>query len=59
MAEALGIDAARRALAGAAPERAEEIDAARDRLVAPEQMGNLFKVMALAAPGWPAPAGFA
>ncbi|MEA3029770.1 MAG: dehydrogenase [ubiquinone] 1 alpha subcomplex assembly factor 7 [Sphingomonadales bacterium] len=56
---ALGIDARATVLAGAAPERAAEIEAARDRLVAPEQMGSLFKVMALVAPGWPDPAGFA
>ena len=31
----------------------------RDRLVASDQMGELFKVIALTAPGWPAPAGFA
>jgi SAM-dependent MidA family methyltransferase len=57
--QALGIDARAAALARAAPARADEIEAARLRLVAPEQMGSLFKVMALAAPGWPDPAGFA
>ncbi len=57
--KALGIDQRAVTLAGKAPERAEEIAAARDRLVAAEQMGTLFKVMALAAPGWPDPAGFA
>ena len=34
------------------------IRSARDRLVEPEQMGTLFKVMALAAPNWPDGAGF-
>jgi NADH dehydrogenase [ubiquinone] 1 alpha subcomplex assembly factor 7 len=61
---ALGIDAraaalAAAALAAAAPARADEIEAAHARLTAPEQMGTLFKVMALAAPGWPDPAGLA
>jgi NADH dehydrogenase [ubiquinone] 1 alpha subcomplex assembly factor 7 len=56
---AMGIDRRAAALAGAAPARAGEIEAARHRLVAPEDMGDLFKVMALAAPGWPDPAGFA
>jgi SAM-dependent MidA family methyltransferase len=56
---ALGIDARTAALAAAAPERAAEMEAARARLVAPEQMGTLFKAMALVAPGWPDPAGFA
>ena len=55
---AMGIGLRAAALARAAPERTEEIMAARDRLVAPEQMGTLFKVLALAAPGWPEPAGF-
>ncbi|MDR3514625.1 MAG: SAM-dependent methyltransferase [Azospirillaceae bacterium] len=37
---------------------APDIDAALDRLIAPDQMGSLFKVMALTAPGRPVPAGF-
>ena len=56
---ALGIEARAAALARAAPERAEEIATARDRLIAADQMGTLFKVMALVAPDWPDPAGFA
>jgi SAM-dependent MidA family methyltransferase len=56
--KALGIDRRAQALAGAAPHRREEIEAALARLVAPEQMGSLFKVMALVAPDWPAPEGF-
>jgi SAM-dependent MidA family methyltransferase len=55
----LGIDARARALSGAAPGRADEIRESRDRLVSPGQMGRLFKVMGLSAPGWPAPEGFA
>lgn len=54
----LGIDARARALAGSAPARGDEIKAARDRLVSPGQMGRLFRVMGLSAPGWPAPEGF-
>ncbi|MDV3458997.1 SAM-dependent methyltransferase [Sphingomonas sp. HF-S4] len=57
--QALGIDARTEALAAAAPERAEALAADRDRLADPEQMGDLFKVVALTAPGWPVPAGFA
>ncbi len=57
--DAMGISQRAEALAAAVPNRTEEIAAARDRLVAPEEMGRLFKVMALVAPGWPAPAGFA
>ena len=55
---ALGIDLRAQALAKAAPDRAEEIAAARTRLVDAEQMGTLFKVMGLAAPNWPDAAGF-
>ena len=55
---AMGIDARAEALSRAAPERAGEIAAARDRLVIPSQMGELFKVLAFVAPRWPAPAGF-
>jgi NADH dehydrogenase [ubiquinone] 1 alpha subcomplex assembly factor 7 len=57
--EALGIEARTHALAAAAPHRGEEIAQARLRLVAPDQMGILFKAMALVAPAWPGPAGFA
>jgi SAM-dependent MidA family methyltransferase len=54
----LGIDARCQSLATAAPARAEELKGQRDRLVEPRAMGDLFKVMAFTAPGWPAPAGF-
>jgi SAM-dependent MidA family methyltransferase len=53
----LGIDARAAALARAAPDRAEAIVADRQRLVT--GMGALFKVLAVTAPGWPQPAGFA
>ena len=55
---AMGIKLRAASLAKAAPERAADIVAARIRLTAPDQMGRLFKVMALVAPGWPEPAGF-
>jgi NADH dehydrogenase [ubiquinone] 1 alpha subcomplex assembly factor 7 len=56
---ALGIHARAEALTRAAPDRAEGIAQDRERLVGDEAMGDLFKVIALAAPGWPVPAGFA
>ena len=56
--ERMGIGARAVALAKAAPERASELFEARDRLIAPARMGRLFKVLALAAPHWPEPAGF-
>ncbi len=55
----LGINQRTEALARAAPEQREKLLAARDRLVAADQMGDLFKVMGLAAPDWPMGAGFA
>jgi NADH dehydrogenase [ubiquinone] 1 alpha subcomplex assembly factor 7 len=55
---AMGIKLRAASLAKAAPERAAEIAAARERLTAPAQMGRLFKAMALIAPAWPEPAGF-
>ncbi|KAB7647830.1 class I SAM-dependent methyltransferase [Polymorphobacter fuscus] len=55
----LGIEArARQLQAGAPPAVAAQVAAALVRLTAPAQMGNLFKVMAMTAPGWPVPAGF-
>ncbi|HEX8574604.1 MAG TPA: SAM-dependent methyltransferase [Allosphingosinicella sp.] len=54
----LGIDARAEALSRSAPDRREELRAARDRLVSPGQMGRLFRVMGLSAPSWPAPEGF-
>jgi SAM-dependent MidA family methyltransferase len=56
--ERLGISARTAALATAHPERSDEIEAARQRLCASDQMGELFKVMALHSNRWPAPAGF-
>ncbi|WP_340588460.1 class I SAM-dependent methyltransferase [Erythrobacter alti] len=56
---ALGIDQRAHSLAQSAPQQAEAVMGAKDRLTAPEQMGELFKVMGLAAPDWPDGAGFA
>jgi len=56
--ERLGIGARAAALAKAHPERAEAIAAERKRLCDPEEMGQLFKVMAVHSESWPAPAGF-
>lgn len=54
----LGIGARAASLARAAPDQAEVIEAATLRLTAPAEMGTLFKVMGLAAHGWPDGAGF-
>jgi SAM-dependent MidA family methyltransferase len=55
---AMGIDQRAAALSAAAPERSAEIEAARERLVAPGQMGALFKALAFVSPAWPEPEGF-
>jgi NADH dehydrogenase [ubiquinone] 1 alpha subcomplex assembly factor 7 len=55
----LGIEARAQALSRANPDRAGEVQSALERLTGREQMGQLFKVIALHAPDWPAPAGFA
>lgn len=54
----LGIGARAAALATANPDRAQELAAAVYRLVGRDQMGSLFKVLALHSPDWPVPAGF-
>lgn len=55
----LGIGARTEALKQSHPARSEELEAARQRLCASNAMGELFKVIAIHAPAWPAPAGFA
>lgn len=55
---ALGIEARADALAAFAPAHALAVHQAKDRLIGEGQMGALFKVMGLAAPGWPDGAGF-
>jgi len=47
---AIGIDARTAALG-------PRVAADRDRLVAPEAMGTLFKALAVTAPAWPTPEG--
>jgi SAM-dependent MidA family methyltransferase len=55
----LGIQARAAALLRRNPERAEDIQAALHRLTTGDAMGELFKVLAVHSPDWPAPAGFA
>ena len=56
----LGIEARAQALSRANPERADD-SSGRARTARPnrDQMGELFKVIGLHSPDWPAPAGFA
>lgn len=55
----LGIESRAGSLASSSPARSGDIRAALDRLTSTDQMGRLFKVIALHSPEWPAPAGFA
>jgi len=55
----LGIEARAQALMRGNPERADEVQAALERLTGRQAMGQLFKVIAFHGPDWPPPAGFA
>ena len=55
----LGIEARAQSLMRANPDRAEEVQAALERLTSEAQMGRLFKAVAVHSPDWPTPAGFA
>ena len=55
----LGLSQRAAALARQAPERANEIGAAHERLTGEAAMGTLFRVMGITGGGWPTPAGFA
>lgn len=54
----LGADRRAQSLAQADPDRAEAMAAAYNRLILPDQMGTLFKVMGLTGPDWPYGEGF-
>ncbi|HVC51605.1 MAG TPA: SAM-dependent methyltransferase [Stellaceae bacterium] len=54
----LGAAARLAALCAASPDRRSGLDAGLARLIDPAEMGTLFKVLALASPGLPAPVGF-
>jgi len=54
----LGIEARAQVLSRAHPERAHETQRALERLTGREQMGQLFKVIAIHSPDWPVPAEF-
>jgi NADH dehydrogenase [ubiquinone] 1 alpha subcomplex assembly factor 7 len=54
----LGIEARAEALSRSNPERSEEVASALRRLIGQDQMGDLFKVIAVHSPDWPKPPGF-
>lgn len=53
---ALGIEMRMEALRRRAPDQADKLKRQQDRLTGESQMGLLFKVMGISAPGWPAEA---
>jgi SAM-dependent MidA family methyltransferase len=55
---ALGIAARAEALIRANPNQADAIETALERLTAADQMGALFKTIAIHSPDWPIPAGY-
>jgi SAM-dependent MidA family methyltransferase len=55
----VGVEARAAALSRSNAERRQEIETALQRLTAPNQMGELFKVIGIHGPQWPVPAGFA
>ncbi|MGZ3200124.1 MAG: class I SAM-dependent methyltransferase, partial [Croceibacterium sp.] len=55
---ALGIEGRAEALSEFAPQHREALHSAKRRLTDADQMGELFKVMGLAAPNWPDGVGF-
>ncbi|MEY2928239.1 MAG: hypothetical protein RL367_2716 [Pseudomonadota bacterium] len=55
---AIGLDQRCEALRLARPDQAASLEAQRARLIEPQQMGELFQVMALIAPDWPYGEGF-
>jgi SAM-dependent MidA family methyltransferase len=55
----LGIAQRAESLIASNPDKRHDIASAVERLCGQELMGRLFKVMAIRAPGWPEPAGFA
>jgi SAM-dependent MidA family methyltransferase len=54
----LGTACTAQAATASNPDRAGDINAERNRLVAHDAMGTLFKVLAAYAQGWPQPEGF-
>ena len=56
--KALGIDARAQSLCTNQPEKADEILAARERLVEAAGMGSLFKILGISNEEWPEPEGF-
>ena len=57
--ERLGIGQRAQSLIASHPDKRHDVEQAVDRLCGRDQMGELFKVMAIRSANWPEPAGFA
>jgi SAM-dependent MidA family methyltransferase len=55
----LGIEQRAQSLIASNPDKRHDVEQAVDRLCGRDEMGELFKVMAIRSAGWPEPAGFA
>jgi SAM-dependent MidA family methyltransferase len=55
----LGIDQRAQSLIASNPDKRHDIEQAMHRLCGRDEMGDLFKVMAIRSAAWPEPAGFA
>ena len=55
----LGIEQRARSLIASNPDKRHDIESALNRLCGGDEMGELFKVMAMWSAGWPEPTGFA
>jgi SAM-dependent MidA family methyltransferase len=55
----LGIELRAEALSRANPDQSDGLSAALERLTGRDQMGALFKIIAIHSPDWPEPVGFA
>jgi SAM-dependent MidA family methyltransferase len=55
----LGIAQRAQSLIASNPDKGHDVEQAINRLCGRDEMGELFKVIAIRAPGWPEPAGFA
>jgi SAM-dependent MidA family methyltransferase len=55
----VGVEKRAETLIRSNPDKSDEVHGALERLIDADQMGELFKVMAIHSARWPAPAGFA
>jgi NADH dehydrogenase [ubiquinone] 1 alpha subcomplex assembly factor 7 len=54
----LGVEQRAQSLIASNPDKRHDVEQALHRLCGRDEMGELFKVMAIRSPDWPEPAGF-